>query len=90
METKTISGKTYNVYTNADWERDRTLKVQVGQLIEPSVYFELLNSVQPKAYRYGVFQPGEAYSWDWDKGCALYQTFEEIEGHYYLYVGLKP
>jgi len=90
METKTISGKTYNVYTNADWERDRTLKVQVGQLIEPSVYYQLLNSVPPKAYRHGVFQPGEAYSHDWDKGCALYQTYEHVGYDYYKYVGLKP
>lgn len=48
VATKTIDGKTYNVYTDKDWERDKTLKVQVGQLIEPSIYHKLLNSVPPK------------------------------------------
>ncbi len=90
METKTIDGKTYNVYTDKDWERDGTLKVKEGQVIEPKVYYQLLNSVPPKAFRYGVFQPGEPDSYDWDNGCALYQTFHHVGGDYYKYVGLKP
>ena len=90
MEKKTIDGREYDVYTDADWERDRTLKVQVGQLIEPSVFYQLLNSVPPKAYLHDVFQPGEPEDWDWDKSCNLYLTFERVDGDYYKYVGLKP
>jgi hypothetical protein len=89
METKTINGRSYDVYTNADWERDKTLKVQVGQVIEPDVFWQLCNALPPHRWCMGVFQPGEAYSHDWDKGCALYQTFEDMGGDYYKYVGLK-
>ena len=90
METMMINGQSYDVYTMADWERDKTLKVKVGQVIEPDVYYQLLNSVPPKVYRGDVFQPGEPDSWDWDGHCELYLTFERVEGEYYKYVGLKP
>lgn len=90
MEKKVIDGKTYDVYTDADWERDKTLKVQVGQVIEPKVYYQLLNAVPPKAFMHGVFQPGEPDSWDWEKHCNLYKTFHHVGEDYYKYVGLKP
>lgn len=90
MDKKTIAGQEYDVYTNADWERDRTLGVKVGQVIEPDVYWQLLNAVPPKCYRGGVFQVGEPDSWDWDNHCQLYQTFEHIGDNYWKYVGLKP
>ena len=37
MEKLNINGNVYDVYTEQDWETDRVLKVQVGQLIEHSV-----------------------------------------------------
>lgn len=88
MEKRTIEGREYDVYTEQDWERDRTLKVQVGQVIEPAVFWQLLNSVPPQTYRRGIFQPGEAYSHDRESG-ALYQTFEQMGEDYWKYVGLK-
>lgn len=90
MEKKTIGGHEYDVYTNADWERDRTLKVQVGQLIEPDVFWELCESVPPHRWSKGVFQPGEPYDHDRETGKALYQTFEQMGGDYHKFVGLKP
>lgn len=90
MEKRTIGGQEYEVYTNADWERDHTLKVQEGQLITPEVYWQLLNSMPPVCYRGMYFQPGEAYSHDWNTGKALYQTFKSMGDNYYLYEGLQP
>lgn len=90
MEKKTMYGQEYEVYTNADWERDSVLKVQVGQLIEPDVYYQLLESVPPVCYRGAYFQPGEPDSWDWERGCQLYQTYKRMGDDYYLYEGLQP
>ena len=90
MLQQTFNGKTYDVYTSEDWERDSTLKVKEGQVIEPEVYWQLLNAVPPKSYRGHIFQPGEPYSHDWNTGQALFQTFESMGGNYYLYVGLQP
>lgn len=90
MERKEINGKEYLVYTMRDWEEDGTLKVEVGQLIAPYVFFQLLGSVPPKTYGNGLFQVGEPYSHDWNTVQALYRTFEEIDRNYWLYVGLKP
>ncbi len=90
MEKKTIFGREYDVYTDQDWERDGTLKVEVGQLISPDVYYQLLNALPPKCYGSGVFQPGEPDSHDWDTGQALFQTFEHVGHDYHKYVGLRP
>ena len=87
METKE------KIYTYQDWTNDGTLKVQVGQIIAPEVFWQLLNCVPPRTYRNGIFQVGEPYSHDWNTGKALYQTFEfvkTVDGEpYYRYVGLK-
>ena len=90
MEKKTIGGHEYEVYTMADWERDHTLKVQVGQLIEPEVYWQLLNSVPPVCFRGTYFQPGEPDSYDFEHCCQLYQTFKNMGNDFYLYEGLQP
>ena len=87
METKEI------IYTSQDWENDGTLKVQVGQIIAPEVFWQLRDCVPPKTYGGGIFQVGEPYTHDWNTGKALYQTFEfvkTVDGKpYYRYVGLK-
>ena len=90
MEKKIIGGQEYEVYTMTDWARDRTLSVKVGQVIEPDVYYQLLNSVPPMCYRGGYFQPGEPYDHDWNTGKALYQTFKSVGDNYYLFEGLMP
>lgn len=89
MEKLTIDGREYDVYTEQDWVADRTLSVQEGQLIEPAVFWQLLNSVPPQRYGRGIFQPGEPYSHDWNSGRALFQTFESMGNNYWKYVGLK-
>jgi len=89
MEKRTIEGREYDVYTEQDWEADGVLKVQVGQVIEPGVFWQLLNSLPPRTYKRGIFQPGEAYSYDWNSGMNLYQTFEQMGDNYWKYVGLK-
>lgn len=90
MEKKTIGGIEYDVYTMQDWERDRTLSVKEGQLIEPEVFWQLLESLPPHKYGKGVFAVGEPYTHDWNTGQALYQTFESMGDYYYKYIGLKP
>jgi hypothetical protein len=87
MKTKTINGKTYEVYTQADWNRDRELKVKVGQLIEPVVYWQLLGAVPPQ--RMGdIFQVGEAYTHN-RKGEELFTTFRMVQPDIYEFVGLQ-
>lgn len=88
MEKRTIDGKTYDVYTFADWQKDKVLKIKVGQLIEPAIYWDLLCALPPKSNGH-VFQVGEPFSHDWNSGTALYQTFEDMGGNYYLYIGLR-
>ena len=78
-----------NVYTMDDWRRDGSLKVQIGQLIAPEVYWQLRDSVPPMSDG-GCFQPGEAYDHDWRTGKALYQTFTREGDSYYRYKGLQP
>lgn len=90
MEKTTIDGREYSVYTMQDWEEHGTLAVAEGQVIEPDIFWHLLNSVPPKTYGMGRFQVGEPDSWDFEHCCNLYQTFEHIEGNYWKYVGLKP
>ena len=81
------------LYTYKDWERDGTLNMQEGQIIEPEIFWQLLECVPPRTYKNGIFQVGEPYSHDWNTGKALYQTFElayKIDNEpYYRYVGIK-
>ena len=86
MKTKTINGIQYEVYTDIDWWNDRDLSVKVGQLIEPRVYFQLLNSLPPHRNDW-LFQSGEPESHD-RTGTPLYKTFESMGGNYYKYIGL--
>ena len=78
-----------NLYTMADWERDHTLKVEVGQIIVPEIYYQLLCALPPHRNN-TLFQAGEAETLDWNTGKPLYKTFERMEGDYYKYIGLKP
>ncbi len=89
MKTKEFGGTIHEVYTEQDWECDGTLQVKEGQLIEPAVYFQLLNSMPPVAYGCGIFQPGEAYGYDFQTGRMTYQTFEHMGKDYYKYIGLQ-
>lgn len=81
------------LYSMRDWEIDGSLKLEVGTLISPDVFYELLNSLPPATYSNGMFQPGEPYSHR--GGNALYQTFKKVDSTsagepIYEYIGLKP
>ena len=77
-----------NIYTMQDWERDGTLKVKVGQIIEPEVFYQLLNCVPPHYWAKGFFQVGEPSSFDFTSGKQTYQTYEKVnEDDYYKYIG---
>jgi len=89
MEKMTIEGHEYDIYTMADWTRDRELKVEVGQVVEPDVFWQLCEALPPHRWGRGVFQPGEPHDHDLDTGMALYRTFHHLGGDYYKYVGLK-
>ena len=84
-----LSKKQDNVYTMADWRRDRTLKVKDGQLIAPEVYYQLRNCVPPMSDGL-IFQVGEAYDSDPMTGKDLYWTFKHEGDDYYRYIGLYP
>lgn len=76
-----------NIYTMADWERDRTLKVKVGQVITPEIYYQLLGALPPHRNDH-LFQAGEPNTHDWNTDTPLYKTFERMDGDYYKYIGL--
>lgn len=76
-----------DTYTMQDWQRDRTLKPKIGQVLEPKVYHQLRNCMPPKNDG-KFFQMGEAYTHE--NSTALYMTFERVVGSYYKYIGLKP
>jgi hypothetical protein len=81
-----------DIYTMEQWEKDKTLNVKVGQFISNEVFWELCGALPPATWERGIFQPGEAYSHDWNRNCALYQTFKKngTGDAEYQYVGLKP
>lgn len=80
------------IYTMADWKKDKTLKVKIGQFIENPVYWQLLEGMPP-AQTGKVFQVGEPYSHDPKTYEDLYSTFimDDYNGQsLYKYVGNKP
>ena len=77
-------------YTMKDWERDGSLSVKVGQIIDSDVFWELFECLPPHHWGGGIFQPGEPHTHDWDTGKALYQTFEHVGNDCYRYIGLRP
>lgn len=79
-------------YTMLDWERDGALKIKVGQMITPDVYWQLSGSVPPTSMG-KYFQPGEAYSHNANYE-PLYMTFvideyDENGDPIYKYLGLQ-
>lgn len=90
MEKRVIDGITYDVYTMEDWAHDHTIGVKVGQAIAPEVFWQLCEALPPHKWTHSIFQPGEPDSYDFDRQCQLYQTFESLGDYYYKYVGLKP
>lgn len=74
------------IYTMKDWERDGSLRVKEGQLVEESIIEELADCVPPQTYSRGTFQVGEPY--DHCNGKPRYQTFKRRETGW-EYVGVR-
>ena len=80
-----MSRKKY--YTMDDRKRDKTLKVEIGQIITPDVYYQLLGAMPPHRND-DLFQAGEPHTHDLRNGKALYKTFKCKGCDYYEYIGL--
>lgn len=74
-----------------DWEKDGSLKIQIGQVTSDEVIDELLNCLPPKTYNKGLFQVGEPVDSDLESvengyghDVQLYCTFKrESDGWVY-------
>lgn len=77
-------------YTMRDWERDGSLRLAPGMLVEARVIWELKGSVPPAYLHYRVFQPGEPYTHDTETHEPLFLTFIQLHNAFetWKYVGL--
>lgn len=66
------------VYTMQDWCRDGELTLSVGQLVHPSVIYELRDCVPPTYWSHNYFQVGEPKDNDPKTGGNLYDTFKRL------------
>ncbi len=73
------------MYTMQDWERDRDLRVKIGEVIEKEVFYQLRDCLPPTTLSSEIFQVGEAHDHD-EQGCALYTTFKSTDDGW-MYVG---
>ena len=74
-------------YTMEQWYKDGSLKLQVGQLIDENVFFEMRDCMLPHFFKLGIFQPGEAYDHDAENGQPLYMTFKNTSNGW-QYMGI--
>lgn len=79
------------VYTSEQWAKDGTLKMAVGQEIEESIYYQMLNCMPPLRLKEpqgctAGFRVGEPYTHR--NGQPLYMAFGKRAGKYY-YLGLQ-
>lgn len=58
-----------------DWQKDGVFSAEVGQAVEESVFYEMLNCVPPAYWQGGVMQVGEPYSTDMETLKSLFTTF---------------
>lgn len=59
------------IYTQQDWQNDRTFKAAIGQQVTEEVYQHFLNDMPPHYWKNGIMQAGEPYS------------IVNIDGHYF-------
>lgn len=62
------------VYTEEDWKHDHRLKVQVGQAVSDTIFYDLLECLPPTYFDGKVFQVGEPETYDED-GNYVYATY---------------
>lgn len=79
-----------NIYTMKDWERDGSLRLSPGMLVDVRIVRELKGGVPPAYMHYGVLQPGEPYTHDTETREHLYQTFIQCRNAFetWKYIGL--
>ena len=77
-----------NIYTMNNWQKDGTLRMNVGQYVSDDIIIQLRDSVPPATYKASCFQPGEAYALSIDYED-LYLTFVRDNGMW-KYIGLCP
>lgn len=77
-----------DIYTMKDWERDGSLSVKEGQIIDSEVFWELADCVPPQTFSSRRFQVGEPHTHR--DGVALYDTFEHVGDDCWRYLGLRP
>ena len=77
-----------DIYTMKDWERDGSLRLAPGMLVDVKIVRELKGCVPPAYHHYGVFQPGEPYTHETREH--LFQTFIQLRNAFetWRYVGL--
>ena len=79
-------------YTMEDWEKDGSLKIQIGQVTSDEVIESLLNCLPPTTYGRGIFQVGERKDSDYeelvnnDNYIELFDTFKRESGEW-IYCG---
>lgn len=79
--------KNENVYTRADWARDRYICPEIGQIVEDSIIEELVGRVPPWHYANNIFQVGKP---QYHIGDTAYRmTFAQIGGRW-VYKGVLP
>lgn len=87
ISNKWINAIQFPVYTMEQWRKDGSLKLQVGQLIDENVFFEMRDCMLPHFFKLGIFQPGEAYDHDAENGQPLYMTFKKTSNGW-QYMGI--
>lgn len=75
-----------------DWERDGSLRLSPGMLVDAEIIWELKGCVPPAYLGYGVFQVGEPASHDTETFQQLYDTFIQQKNNFatWKYIGLCP
>lgn len=71
-----------------DWERDKTLKVELGQRISAEVFETLRDSVPPAFLSSTLFQNGEP-SFHMG-GKPMHQSFVSAGDGEWEYIGIRP
>ena len=74
-------------YTTTNWAADGSFKAQIGQEIDESIHFQMMDGVQPKRFIGKGFLMGEAYDHNGENNAPRYMYFIEYNGRYY-YGGL--
>lgn len=72
--------KEMEVYTMEQWAKDRTFKAKPGQIVEESIYWQMVNCVPPRTLSRNYMQVGEPYGYDFEKHCDTYSTFVREDG----------